>query len=310
MGMNMKKIIGSVPASDSKNKRRERIHQGWWRAFVLGLPAGEHPSRNGQPICNTLPKSQAGFNNFLTNEIGKLAEDRADKHQEDVNSSGIIEKNRLMTNLLSSQPLVFNFFGIFILHESVGLAFLQVLYPEVTKIKEVFFEFGAPSKNNYPNDNTAFDVAIAVETVDQCGLIGIECKYTDDFSHKIYREGKNYQLLYEKTNRFCAEYDDLVNNYNQLFRNQLLGECFVLDKRSDYQFIKTILFCSSYDQHAKTIGKQFQATTQSDFRIVDYFDYIRILQQKQIPDTIREYTMLLWARYCAHTLSESAFKLF
>lgn len=90
-----------------------------------------------------------------------------------------MEEERLFNNLLSSQPLCFNFFGELSADPAFGLAVLKSYYPELTKLRRVIFEY-APAEN-YTEDHSAFDVAFEVESGDKLGLIGWECKYTARF---------------------------------------------------------------------------------------------------------------------------------
>ena len=50
----MRELIGPVPKSEQGFIRRMRIHQGWWRAFVLGEREGQYPKIPEQTICNTI----------------------------------------------------------------------------------------------------------------------------------------------------------------------------------------------------------------------------------------------------------------
>ena len=95
-------------------------------------------------------------------------------------NAGIIEEDRLFNNLLSSQPLCFNFFGELYADHDFGLLVLKTFYKDLTKLNNVLFEF-APIEN-FTNDRSAFDVAFEVKAGDKIGLIGLECKYTDTFS--------------------------------------------------------------------------------------------------------------------------------
>ena len=72
----LKKLIGTLPASESGFKRKMRLHQGWWRACVLAEEEGNHPVRNDKRICNTISDGQTSQKNFLSERIGEAV--RAD----------------------------------------------------------------------------------------------------------------------------------------------------------------------------------------------------------------------------------------
>ncbi|WP_372447664.1 hypothetical protein [Thiothrix fructosivorans] len=60
-------FANTISTSDSPRTKRARIHQGWWRAFVLKKPAGQHPLKKDTTICNVLPDQTAG--NFIRNRV-------------------------------------------------------------------------------------------------------------------------------------------------------------------------------------------------------------------------------------------------
>jgi len=104
----LKKWIGTLPVSESGFKKRMRFHQGWWRAFVLAEEEGNYPNKRGKVICNTILDGQKSQKNFLSPNIVNAVIQTIQERQ--VASSGILEEDRLFNNLLSSQPLCFNFF--------------------------------------------------------------------------------------------------------------------------------------------------------------------------------------------------------
>lgn len=195
-------------------------------------------------------------------------------------NSGIIEEKRLFGNLLSSQPLCFNFFGE--LSADIYLAFevLHQFYPEITEVTDVRFEF-APEQN-YTQDNSAFDTAIEVKSGNRTGLIGTECKYTDTFSSTEY-DKPAYKEIFQRSKQF--KYQDHYNKYkasqfNQLFRNQLIAEALI--QHEEYDFVKTVLFCHQEDKKALQIGNEFQSMLHDGeemFRIITYQSFIENMQK-------------------------------
>ena len=61
----------------------------------------------------------------------------------------MMDKERLYNNLLSSQPLCFNFFSNFYIDKNTALRFHQKFYPEITEVSRIHFEYG--------NSNNKFD---------------------------------------------------------------------------------------------------------------------------------------------------------
>ena len=302
----LKELIGSAPKSDKDFTKRMRIHQGWWRAFVLAEKEGKHPLKDNQTVCNTIIYGDKTDKNFLSDTIAKVVHHTVIERKE--SDSGIIEEDRLFNNLLSSQPLCFNFFSELKEDTSLALKILNNLGFNITEVEDVVFEY-APEEN-YTTDNSAFDVALVVKKSDKTGLIGLECKYTDSFSTKEY-DKPAYRDIFNKSHVFIQDYEDYkASSYNQLFRNQLIAEALVQNK--NYDFVITGLFCHQDDKAVET-GKQFQKMLKGGeevFKIITYQDFIEAMQRLDIDWDKRELSMLLWARYCGTELSQRVYEQF
>jgi hypothetical protein len=291
--------FGTIP-SETGLKRRTRIHQGWWRMNVLNEKPGVHPKDKEKNVCNTIFEGKISKRNFLTqNSIKAVDTTVAERKKAD---AGIMELDRLYNNLLSSQPLCFNFFGELWADTDFGLKVLQNWWPELTELKRVIFEY-APEER-YTDDNSAFDVAFEVAAGNKTGLVGLECKYTDTFSSTVY-DKPAYQRIYKNANSFAATYEDLkASKFNQLFRNQLIAEALL--QNGKFNFVKTGLYCYHEDRSAITTAKEFQKmlVNSDSFTTITYRDFISATQKLDLDWEKREWTMLLWARYCGKTLSE------
>jgi hypothetical protein len=113
----------------------------WFCVSPINAQQGLNPVRKADLICSSLLKESAGLSNFISKEIGTLALKAAADHSALREKSGIIEIERLRTNLLSSQPLCFNFFGLISLDHELGLKVVQSFYPEISAFHGVFFEY-------------------------------------------------------------------------------------------------------------------------------------------------------------------------
>lgn len=310
----MKKLIGTIP-KESDFISRFRSHQGWWRTFVLNEEEGTYWDKSNnvlKKVCNRLNNGMDfPQKNFLSDEIREEVIS-ALKIQE-VSKSGIMDKDRLYNNLLSSQPLAFNFYGFFKSNPDVALAFVQSLKPEITSVEDIVFEFSPKSSG----DNSAFDFGFIVNSSIGKGFIGFECKYTDTFSYKrpktgIYygdTEDKNYEKYHElysiNRDRLPDDYSSYIldQHFNQLFRNELLG----IQLKSDFDFVITGLFCHHEDVLAVNAGKLFQkkiGNRDNDFILLTYQDYFNTIQKLELSWELRELVMMLWARYCGLKLSK------
>jgi len=313
----MKELIGNVP-KESGWIKKYRLHQGWWRAFVLAEEEGKYwddKNKKQSSVCNRINDGEKSLKNFLSHEIVQTVRESIKLNQK--TKSGIIDVDRLYNNLLSSQPLAFNFFGYFKNNPELALEFIKTLRPDITKVEDVVFEY-APSSTK---DKSAFDFGFVVRSGDKKGFVGFECKYTDTFSYKRTNsntyygdEGdKNYSYyypLYEKNrDRFTSDYLTYIRNkhFNQLFRNELLA----VQLKDDFDFIITGLFCHHDDKETVKSGLEFQkmiGNGSNDFIVLTYANYIEKMQQLNLSWEHRELVMMLWARYCGLYLSSNFIK--
>lgn len=305
----LKELIGKIP-DESGFIKKYRFHQGWWRTFVLNEPEGIYTDANDKSasVCNRINNGDTTLKNFITPEIGEIAKQTVENHKKI--PKGIIREDRLYDNLLSSQPLAFNFMGFLKSNPELALAFVNTLHPGVIEVDDVVFEF-APDN---PPDHSAFDFGFIVRTEIGRGFIGFECKYTDTFSYKrangkVYgdEDDKRYDdyfpIFSANRKRLPDDYLSYVRDkrFNQLFRNELLAL-----QLKGFDFILTGLFCHHEDEEAINAAKEFQkkiGNRVDDFVIVTYADYFERMQKLNLTWKQRELVMMLWARYCGTRLS-------
>jgi hypothetical protein len=317
----LESLIGKIP-NESGFIKKHRFHQGWWRTFVLGQEQGKYWNKTAKKwdvVCNRINNGDIDPHkkNFLSKEITEEVHEALDLQSKF--ESGIIEKDRLYNNLLSSQPLAFNFFGFFKANPAIALAFLKSIHSDIISIAEIVFEFAPDSTS----DHSAFDFGFKVKTDSSSGFIGFECKYTDTFSYKNPKTNifygdeldkknfKHYHQIYlNNRKRFPDDYFSYIRNanYNQLFRNELLA----MQLNTEYEFIITGLFCHNDDKKTTEAGNKFQKKIGngiSDFIVLTYKDYFERMQKLNLTWQQRELVMMLWARYCGLNLSESISRL-
>jgi len=253
--------FGQIP-KESGLTRKMRVHQGWWRTNVLNEEPGLHPIIPTQNVCNTMINGETNGKNFLTsNAINAVRETLAKRTKKNM---GIIEEDRLFNNLLSSQPLCFNFFGELYADLDFGLLVLKTFYPDLTKLISVNFEF-APTIN-YTNDRSAFDIAFEVKAANKKGLIGFECKYTDTFS---FKPSKSTIFYGDEGNK---NYNAYLGIYNKS------KDCFT---KPYFDFVRTELFCYQDDCSATATVKTFKTmlSNPNNFQLITYNDFISKVQQ-------------------------------
>jgi hypothetical protein len=306
-------LLGNQSDSDNQLQKDMRHHQSWWRACVLGEEQGQHPIHPEKNIGSSILNGKVSLLNFGDDVYAKRAVEKTLALRKN-GSKGLIKEDRLFNNLLSSQPLCFNFFGRLKYNLPLATKVFQQFYPDVQEITDILFEFVPNEAAN--GDNSAHDVALDfVSPTGIKGLIGLECKYTEPFSPKEYgkdgpdkKDGK-YRQIYEISSAFQASYEELIDTkYNQLFRNQVIVETALLAKDSSYKIGYSGLFCFQDDKNALSKGKAFQKMLKNGeerFKIITFADLIETIQKTEIDWKTREWSMMLWARYCGTMLSKN-----
>ena len=96
----LSKLLG-VSSNSTSWRKKIRIHQGWWRAFVLGVPQGEyHDKKNNvwKKVCNRVfEETSSGNINFLGEAASKAAKGETYIHEfrqiiETVKSKGLMKE--------------------------------------------------------------------------------------------------------------------------------------------------------------------------------------------------------------------------
>ena len=307
-------LIGEVPADKNSFKHKMRLHQGWWRTAVLCEDPGKNPATGEGEVCNMMEDGKATRKNFLSEAAYIAAQRTLEERQQELarygKAAGIVDEDRLHNNLLSSQPLAFNFYGELKLDLDFATEMIRIWEPDIDRVISVEFEYAPLPKKKYTDDNSAFDVAFFFESQGLKGLLGLECKYTDTFSAKEY-DSPAYNNVFERSQAtFKRPYKEYIaSRYNQLFRNQLIAES--LRQHGEVDIVRTGLFCHQDDESALGIAGEFREMLENGgegFRIITYMDYISNLQRMALSVPQREWTMMLWARYTGLTLSQATFQ--
>lgn len=307
-------LIGTLPfGKEPAFRRAQRLHQAWWRTFVLARSPGPYPGRPGHTICSSMP--DPGDANFLTPGCARAFDEALGARGS--HAAGLVAEDRARGNLLSSQPMAFNAFGE--LHQDLDLAtrwLRSVVDPEAEAVTALHFEF-RPVAGDI-GDNSAFDLALEYRCPDGPALLGLEVKYTDEFSAKRSstrtwyggpgdRNERAYRAAWDEVGEgsFHASYDRLVQSHahNQLFRNALIAE--VARARGAYARVATGLFCHPGDPKALAAGRGFSDSVAGPFHLITLEDHVAGLQRLDLSWPQRSWTMALWARYLGSTLSQA-----
>lgn len=185
--------------------------------------------------------------NFLHKEIFDYVKKRiAEKKPYET-----IERDRMMNNFLSSQPMAFNlFYPLMVITEcQEGQRRLACVLNRVLKdtvvielVTEVGLEFIPSYYRECLNDKTAMDAYIRFRTHEgKSGIIAIETKYTDCLGRNEARNPVPARNAVLQDGIKCLFNLDAVNEIqagkiklSQIYRNFLLTECVRLHEGLDY----------------------------------------------------------------------------
>ncbi|MDR3487477.1 MAG: hypothetical protein P4M05_21550 [Bradyrhizobium sp.] len=221
---------------DTRFRAAARLLQSIWRTDKQ-LPAGSYIGPDGKPAKLgsriSVKAGQAGAN-FVTPEIAALAL-REVCYRE---IGAMIDEERLLTNLLSSMPLVFNLFAPLRFDLKLATAIVrQVVRDFIGEVTQVLFEH-APARGNpkFTGDYTAFDVCIRYKTDNgHRGFIAIEVKYSESCQEPVPTPRPRYDDLSRETGLFIDPDSPYLrtNPLQQLWREHCLAQTMVANELYD-----------------------------------------------------------------------------
>jgi hypothetical protein len=184
-------------------QRRARILQSLWR-IEKGFPIGHCGDRE---LGSRLPFEWAKktLANFLDETIRDVVKQEAlDKKRK---KGKLIQERRLVSDLLSSQPLAFNLFAH--LARDTDLAsrvFEKLSAGRCRRVLEIDFEYSPGRRDmRYTGDSSAFDVYVKFETRDRnTGFVGIEVKYHENLRNAPAEHRDRYDEVTKLSNCFDA----------------------------------------------------------------------------------------------------------
>jgi len=222
---------------DTRFRSCARLLQSLWRQRQQ-LPIGSFLSNSGRRrTIGSLISTAAGHEgrNFLTPEIAEVARLET-AYQE---PGALIDRTRLLCNLLSSMPLAFNAFAVLRRDRNLAARVLRAIIPglDLKFVHDVLWEHSPGRRDaTLTGDRSAFDVAFVYERGDgKRGLIAIEVKYTETGTEPAPPElNPRYADLAHSSGLFKhPDHAALrVNPLQQLFREHLLAQAAVM--RGDY----------------------------------------------------------------------------
>lgn len=236
--------------------------------------------------------------NFLDPKIFESVKKRIAK------GTGAVESFRLLNNMLSSQPLCFNLFGLMDGNTELAKDFWSKHFSErIKKITNLEFEYAPSPKEKYLSDNTAFDVYFEyLNPKDEKGFIGIEVKLTESFSEKqydtpVYRKwSKSYDVPWKKKSR-----DSLPEiKHNQLWRDHLLAESIYKQPDSQFKEYLFLLIRHSGDKDCENAVKGYKKLLKDEDKTFYDFTldrFISAFDQLEVSEDVQKWLGLFKLRY-------------
>jgi len=287
-------------SGDDRFRSAARLRQALFRE-ENSWPIGRYTTSKGtkRKMGNYLGEAAADEGaNFISPEIAKLAR-REVAYRED---GALFDTVRLRTNLLSSQPAVFNFFGGMKLDLDLATASLQSIASDfIGEVTDVLFEH-SPGRRHpaFTNDRTAFDVLIKCTTVQhQNGFVAIELKY----SETMQEPPADLRPRYDELSRLSGLYKDpdhpalRSNPLQLLWRQHLLSRAMIMNGL--YTCGRFIVVAPSYNFHVQDAVNEYRqhlAVSEGtvEFDMVSFEDLTKCIARAGGEEISRS----LHARYC------------
>ena len=245
----MNNILGEKYKGDSPFVADCRKLQSIYR-YEIGEEIRPYTDRNGNVhyygnyIENGDTPKDGCWKNFLTEDAFKHAEDRVNNRKK----YETIEKDRLFTNLLSSQPMAFYLFCPLskMLTESPETAtrVIKAALPDypIHEVTGVELEFIPGNYKDLTGDKSAMDAIIKFKDKDgKDGFIAVETKYSENLgSNAAYKKGDDGKkrprsqcaTAIKELQCFTPEIEESIMEGNtpltQIYRNFLLSEIYGL----------------------------------------------------------------------------------
>jgi hypothetical protein len=234
--------------NDSEFAAYARLMQNIWRIntknnFPIGTYKQQYIDLNGKRayrivnLGNLIEKEFAIKTgaNFLTENIKSVVVNSL-KHKE---KGATIERNRLYSNLLSSQPLAFNLFGEMALDNNLATKLFVKLFPDRIKtVTKIIFEHSdGRADSEYTGDRSAFDVFVEYITInDKNGFIGIEVKYSENLKDSPSSHKNEYERITIDSGLFKSNSLEYLKKkpIQQIWRDHLLSIAHLKHKNKKY----------------------------------------------------------------------------
>ncbi|WLB09497.1 hypothetical protein QIH87_47485 [Bradyrhizobium elkanii] len=175
---------------DSRFRRAARLLQILWMRDQ-NIPNAAVEERGAHLGSYLRADAAESGQNFISPQVHLLALRELLLREEDA----AIDEDRLITNTLSSMPLVFNVFGPLALDKNLAAAVFRQLLPDfVHSVERIAFEHSPGRRDDrYLSDRSAFDIAAhVVSPGGEAGIVYAEVKYSEDMTGPAARWRERY----------------------------------------------------------------------------------------------------------------------
>ena len=280
--------------SDTARTRQFRDLQSRWRQTVLGLPAGL--DRSGRAVGSLLPADAPPGAQWLTRPIADYVESRLPGAREE---KGAIEEDRLLRNLLSSQPLCFNLFGQLDAFKPTAARVLsRVLALPIYRVDAVLVEHAPPAAKERLADRSAFDAYLRASGPAGPLFLAVETKYTEPFSRREYASEKYEALTDDAGGWFLPASSPELRQAatNQLWRTLMLAQ-------ATEQFVPgagdgvVVVMSVAGDAHAEAAVDGVRPCLRESDRRLRHVTYESFVQAAVVEPDLHQWGALFRARY-------------
>lgn len=288
-------------AIDSRFRRAARLLQVLWMhdAGIPNAAVKEGGSHLGSYL--RVDAAESG-RNFISLPIYLLALRELLLREEDA----AIDEDRLITNTLSSMPLVFNAFGPLALDTKLATAVLKQLLPDfVSSVERIAFEHSPGRRDErFLADRTAFDVAVHCTTPEgEAGIVYVECKYSEEMGGPVARWRERYDEALKEV-RLYKEPDSAILRSPPI--EQLMREHCLAQKAVDNGITPRAIFIGIAPQLNRRANAAFRVYASELLHITDddpsrvrfrHFTLEALIDAIDVAGN-RETADQLWKRYC------------
>lgn len=209
---------------DGRYRRAARLLQILWMKDH-GIPNATVDERGAHLGSYLRADAADSGKNFISPEVHLLALRELLLREEDA----AIDEDRLLTNTLSSMPLVFNAFGPLALDTKLATAVFRQMLPDfVHSVEHIAFEHSPGRRDErFLADRSAVDSAVHITTPEgQAGIVYCEVKYSEDMTGPAARWRERYDQALKQVRLYRNPDSPILRSppIEQLMREHMLAQ--------------------------------------------------------------------------------------